>query len=39
MLATVKSSLSWVWGLVGLIAFIIVLMSAIKIYKTVRRSK
>ena len=39
MLATVKSSLSWVWGLVGLIGFIIVLMSAIKIYKTIRRSQ
>ena len=39
MLATVKSSLSWVWGLVGLVGFIIVLMSAIKIYKNLRRSK
>jgi protoporphyrinogen IX oxidase len=36
MLATVKQSLSVVWGLVGLVAFIIVLMSAIKIYKAVR---
>lgn len=39
MLATVKSSLSWVWGLVGLIGLIIVLMSAIKIYKALRRSQ
>lgn len=39
MLATVKSSLSWVWGLVGLVGFIIVLMSAIKIYKAVRSKK
>jgi protoporphyrinogen IX oxidase len=31
MLATVKQSISWVWGLVGLIGFVIVLMSAIKI--------
>ena len=39
MLATVKSSLSWVWGLGGLIAFVILLMSAIKIYKNLRRSQ
>jgi protoporphyrinogen IX oxidase len=37
MLATVKSSMSWLWGLVGLIGFIIVLMSAIKIYKGLRK--
>jgi protoporphyrinogen IX oxidase len=37
MLATVKQSLSWVWGLAGLIAFIIALMSAIKIYKSIRK--
>ncbi len=36
MLATVKSSLSWLWGLIGLIGFLIVLMSAIKIYKAIR---
>src|SRR5215211_6264924 len=36
MLATVKSSLSWVWGIVGLMGFIIILMSAIKLYKAVR---
>lgn len=36
MLATVKSSMSWLWGLVGLIGFVIVLMSAIKIYKALR---
>lgn len=36
MLATVKQSLSVVWGLVGLVAFIILLMSAIKIYKIIR---
>lgn len=36
MLATVKSSLSWLWGLIGLIGFIVVLMSAIKIYKIIR---
>jgi len=37
MLATVKSSISWVWGLVGLVGFVIVLMSAIKIYKSLRK--
>jgi protoporphyrinogen IX oxidase len=37
MLATVKDSMSWAWGLIGLIAFIIVLMSAIKIYKIIRQ--
>lgn len=37
MLATVKSSISLVWGLLGLIGFIIVLMSAIKIYKSLRK--
>ena len=36
MLAAVKQSISFVWGLVGLIGFIIVLMSAIKIYKNLR---
>lgn len=36
MLATVKSSMSWLWGLIGLIGFVIVLMSTIKIYKAVR---
>ena len=39
MLATVKNTLSFVWGLVGLICFIILLMSAIKIYKIVRQKK
>jgi protoporphyrinogen IX oxidase len=38
MLATVKSSISWVWGLAGLIGFIIILMSAIRIYKRIRKS-
>ncbi|HJW17766.1 MAG TPA: CopD family protein, partial [Flavisolibacter sp.] len=37
MLASVKESISWVWGIVGLLAFVIVLMSAIKIYKAVRK--
>jgi putative membrane protein len=38
ILATVKQAMSWVWGLTGLIGFVIVLMSAIKIYKQVRKS-
>ena len=37
MLATVKQSISWVWGLAGLVGFIIVLMSAIGIYKKLRK--
>ena len=36
MLATVKQSISFVWGLLGLVGFVIVLMSAIKIYKNLR---
>jgi putative membrane protein len=37
MLASVKQSMSFVWGLIGLIGFILVLMSAIRIYKGMRR--
>jgi putative membrane protein len=37
MLATVKQSISWVWGIVGLTGLIIVLISAIKIYKGIRK--
>ncbi len=37
MLVSVKQSVSLVWGLAGLAAFIIVLMSAIRIYKSVRK--
>ncbi len=36
MLASVKDSMSWVWGVVGLVAFIILLMSAIRVYKLIR---
>lgn len=39
MLATVKQSISWVWGLVGLIAFVVLLMSAVRLYKIVRGRK
>jgi putative membrane protein len=36
MLVVVKSSISMVWGLMGLVLFIILLMSAIRIYKILR---
>ena len=39
MLAVVKQSMSLVWGLVGLISFIALLMSAINIYKILRKKK
>jgi putative membrane protein len=39
MLAVVKENMSVVWGLVGLIAFVILLMSAVRIYKLVRNKK
>jgi putative membrane protein len=37
MLATVKQSISFVWGLLGLVGFVIILMSAIRIYKSLRK--
>lgn len=36
MIVSVKNSLSWIYGLAGLVLFVIVLMSAIKIYKKIR---
>lgn len=39
MLAVVKQSISLVWGLLGLVLFIILLMSAIKIYRAIRTKK
>ncbi|WP_207495551.1 CopD family protein [Aridibaculum aurantiacum] len=39
MLVVVKQNLSVVWGLVGLILFIALLMCAIKIYKALRQKK
>jgi len=39
MLAVVKESMSLVWGLVGLSLFIILLMSAIQVYKYFRTRK
>ena len=37
LLATVKQSLSFLWGLIGLIAIAVVLLFAIRIYKQVRK--
>lgn len=37
MLVVVKESMSFVWGLLGLFLFIIILMSAIKLYKISRQ--
>lgn len=39
MLATVKESMSWVWGVIGLLLFSAALMSGIKIYKMMREKK
>lgn len=39
MLVVVKQSLSFVWGIAGLLLFVIILMSAIRIYKYVREKK
>jgi putative membrane protein len=39
MVVTVKQGISIAWGIVGLILFILVLMSAIKIYKLIRSKK
>ena len=37
MLAVVKQSISWIGGLIGLFLFVVLLMSAIKIYKALRK--
>jgi putative membrane protein len=39
MLVVVKQNMSWFWGLIGLLAFVFLLMSAIKLYKIVRSKK
>lgn len=39
MLVVVKQSLSFLWGIIGLLLFVIILMSAIKIYKVLRDKK
>lgn len=37
MIVAVKQSLSWLWGLIGLAALVVLLMSAIAIYKRMRK--
>ncbi len=39
MLASVKSSVSFVWGLFGMVIFVAMLMLAIRIYKGIRTKK
>ena len=39
MIVSVKQSISLVWGVTGLLLFIVILMSAIKIYKLLRIKK
>ena len=39
MLVVVKQNMSLVWGVGGMILFVIILMSAIKIYKLLREKK
>ncbi|MEI9955148.1 MAG: CopD family protein [Ferruginibacter sp.] len=39
MMATVKDNMSWLWGITGMVLFVIALMSAIKIYKIIRTKK
>ena len=38
-LVVLKSSLNWLFGLLGLFAFIVIIMSAVKIYKHFRQKK
>ncbi|MBS1660062.1 MAG: CopD family protein [Bacteroidetes bacterium] len=39
MLVVVKQNMSWAWGLLGLVGFVVLLMSAIRIYKLIRTRK
>jgi putative membrane protein len=39
MLVVVKQNMSWAWGLAGLFAFVLLLMSAVRIYKSIRSKK
>jgi protoporphyrinogen IX oxidase len=39
MLAEVKENMSWAWGLIGLVVFVVALMCAIRIYKLMRTRK
>jgi len=38
-LVTLKSAISWVWGVVGIVLFGVLLMLAIKVYKKIREKK
>ena len=38
-LAVLKNSLSWIYGIVGLLAFTMIIMSAVKVYKYYRLKK
>lgn len=38
-LAVLKNSISWIYGVVGIIAFSVIIMSAVKIYKYYRTKK
>jgi putative membrane protein len=35
-LVTVKSAISWVWGVVGIVLFGVILMLSIRLYKRIR---
>jgi hypothetical protein len=37
--AIVKQSMSWLWGIGGLVALVIVLFAAISVYKRMRNKK
>lgn len=37
MLVVVKQNMSWLWGIAGLVLFVILLMTAIRIYKALRK--
>jgi len=39
LIVSVKNALSWVYGLIGLLFFVLLLMSAIKVYKLIREKK
>jgi protoporphyrinogen IX oxidase len=39
MLVSVKQNMSWAWGILGLLVFVVLLMSAIKIYKLLRERR
>ena len=38
-LVVLKNSVDWIWGVLGLIAFAVIIMSAVKIMKKIRENK